>query len=72
MSSSRSTLKKHGIKIKFKNKDMQKVWDKFEKIGGGELERAITEYKRCVLDLIMFGECVTKDRDVARMLRKQF
>lgn len=61
-----------GVKVKFKNKTLQKFWNQSEKKGGGVLEKAITEYMKCVRDLILFGECYTYDRDVANMLNKQF
>ena len=65
-------LARFGITLKFKNKDLEKVWDRAEKRRDGELERMITEYMKCIRDLILFGECVTKDRVIANMLAKQF
>ncbi len=65
-------LARFGITLKFKNKDLKKVWDRAEKTGDGELERMITEYMNCIRDLILFGKCITRDKDVAKMLTKQF
>lgn len=75
MRRSRINLKKlarFGITLKFKNKDLEKVWDRAEKRRDGELERMMTEYMNCIRNLILFGECVTKDKVIANMLTKQF